>query len=728
MIRINRGTTGTRMLTLLTAMSLFIPAGAIMAQQAAVANLSLEARVLGTDGQPVKKSSILFFKAVDEQKDPNFPFWHDSVSGKTWQVFGGSAAGSGMTESRLSPGEYRITARFSHYSRGPIGLSEPIVLDGSQPHTVVTVRLVEGPTLTVRVIDAASGEPVVRPRARLRRRDGVLPKSWIFRYKPKSNPIIYESLLPGSYWLEVYRRAGCPGDMDFVSEEGRVEVEIEAGKDREITVKMHKSPLDQAEVERRWPWVVTGAVTDEQGRPLQGVEVRVNWGMGTLFRGGATTTDADGRYVLRFAGSRGVACAVIRASKSGLFEKNLNRQGNLIMSGKPSEEGNSWFGNQGNMLLPDKPRRIDFVMAPTASIHGELLDSQGKPMGGRYLHTKGAEMPPASGVLASNKTDANGAFEVRNVPPGRSWWFTIPKDKNRRDICSQPIALPGPGKYRVTMRLTSDDDGQNDRLEIFRATDEVGTEILEKILVDDPLAGPPVSAELQVKGREILCKAVQANTYWLGPPPVAVRSYQYRVNYRDAPPKDYQVTDPAKVSDTVRYGIGYRSAIHCLTTAGGRRVTFHRVAVDDRKIELVYNHRNALQTVFGNRELDPKRGLLNMTIGNGKLVLDAKTYALLEHSSGNLRETLSQHVDLGDGRYVPLAVRIQHDQTVFEWKFRVYEPGLWLFHSGHMLLEEGGKPRFAASVDNVRINGQQARVMYQPKVPQATEAENSLAE
>src|SRR5262245_14693107 len=52
--------------------------------------------------------------------------------------------------------------------------------------------------------------------------------------------------------------------------------------------------------EARGPWRAFGKVTDQDGKPLAGVEVRAHCGMGTLRRTGLATSSADGKYELNF--------------------------------------------------------------------------------------------------------------------------------------------------------------------------------------------------------------------------------------------------------------------------------------------------------------------------------------------------------------------------------------------------------------------------------------------
>jgi len=53
------------------------------------------------------------------------------------------------------------------------------------------------------------------------------------------------------------------------------------------------------------PWRAFGLVTDQDSRPIAGVEVSAHCGYGTLRNTGSATSGVDGRYALKFAGKWG---------------------------------------------------------------------------------------------------------------------------------------------------------------------------------------------------------------------------------------------------------------------------------------------------------------------------------------------------------------------------------------------------------------------------------------
>ncbi len=184
------------------------------------------------------------------------------------------------------------------------------------------------------------------------------------------------------------------------------------------------------------PWRAFGRVTDPDGRPLAGVEIWAHCGMGTLRRTGIATSGEDGRYELAFGPGilflRGAAtpqAATITAHKPGLFEENLNRQGNCLAApAMPDEEAiRGWDGSKDRLFLPDKPLELNFVMRPSGRVAGTLVDEQGRPLTGYSVALDGAKLPPSSSVVCSTYADEQGRFELEDIPTTYRYQLVVRK-------------------------------------------------------------------------------------------------------------------------------------------------------------------------------------------------------------------------------------------------------------------------------------------------------------
>ena len=170
-------------------------------------------------------------------------------------------------------------------------------------------------------------------------------------------------------------------------------------------------------------WSVAGRVVDEAGRPLAGVVVSAHTGMGTAFRTGKAETGADGEYRfnfgpgLRFTDGIELQGATISARKPGYFERNLSRQGDLLMARRLPEGEIGWGKKtKDDVILPGQTRRLDFVMLPAARLAGTLIDQDNRPLAGYGVSLTGEELPPSSSVIASVKTDDKGRFSISEIP------------------------------------------------------------------------------------------------------------------------------------------------------------------------------------------------------------------------------------------------------------------------------------------------------------------------
>lgn len=173
------------------------------------------------------------------------------------------------------------------------------------------------------------------------------------------------------------------------------------------------------------PWQAFGRITDHNGDPLAGVEVRAYCGSGTLRQTGTALSGEDGRYKLSFGpgivffdNTAKLQAATISARRPGYFEQNLNRQGDCLAAhADPGEDAlKNWGGGKNKLFLPDQPVELNFVMQPAARLAGKLVDEQDRPLAGYSVALNGADLPPSSSVLASTKTDDQGRFSLENTP------------------------------------------------------------------------------------------------------------------------------------------------------------------------------------------------------------------------------------------------------------------------------------------------------------------------
>jgi hypothetical protein len=274
-------------------------------------------------------------------------------------------------------------------------------------------------------------------------------------------------------------------------------VAIQEGQDAEVTVRMKSAPLDEQEIRRRWPWVLTGKVTDPQGKPVDGVTLRACYGTRMSPTAGQAFTGKDGSYAVRFTGTGFMYDAdrkrwiqphqqiIVWPSKPGIFERDLGRQGELVAGEEPPSRFQQWIKKPEEVLLRQQPRRIDFVLVPAAAIDGLLVDSRGNTLADQYLSLNGSTLPPLSHNLVSVPTEPKGEFQIDAVPLELSWWFEtrVIAGGQWRDLKSPPLSLTKPGRYRVKLQVPVDPQVTG-QLAIASVTDpqgaEVGSDVIQK--------------------------------------------------------------------------------------------------------------------------------------------------------------------------------------------------------------------------------------------------------
>ncbi|HVU90282.1 MAG TPA: carboxypeptidase-like regulatory domain-containing protein [Pirellulales bacterium] len=231
-------------------------------------------------------------------------------------------------------------------------------------------------------------------------------------------------------------------------------------------------PRNAARADDAKPWIAVGRVTDGSGEPMADVKVRAATGMGTLLGGGTTFTDAEGKYELRFGPgilivNEGPYCqaAAIGATKAGLSERNMNRQGDCVAAlsrvlDAPIDLSklDTWGKPAERVFLPGVRKEINFVMVPAARASGRLVDAEGKPLAGYSVSLTGKELPPAQNVIEHDTTDDQGRFELSDLPGEFAFQFLVePAERGPpwRAWASMPMTFADPGQRALSVAVKS---------------------------------------------------------------------------------------------------------------------------------------------------------------------------------------------------------------------------------------------------------------------------------
>jgi len=194
----------------------------------------------------------------------------------------------------------------------------------------------------------------------------------------------------------------------------------------------------------------------------------------------------------------------------------------------------------------------------------------------------------------------------------------------------------------------------------------------------------------------IIRRFAEVNRYWLLSPPTAVRQFSYTL-HRIGKDQEFAVPNPAKAPRARRTGMTYSTMLHQLAskpnTAAVRSIT-----EEGGRIRLTLAFNPPVRGACGNGVENSWSGYFNLGGDAGYLVLDAKRLLPLEAGMGSFTERFAEFVEVDKGHFVPLAITIQKEDMRFDWRFRLYEPGLWLFDDSRY-----GEQR-VAWIDQVKVN------------------------
>ena len=429
--------------------------------------------------------------------------------------------------------------------------------------------------------------------------------------------------------------------------------------------------------QRPAPSVITGRVTDEQGQPIEGAELSVFQGMGTLHRITSAKTGMDGRYTLRYyAGAPYEATIFAPPRKDGLVAKNFHQMGG------------------------------DWVMVPAASIAGELVDEDDRPIGNRKLCLGGAA-PRGCGVAGYCMTDTDGHFRISTLQPENDFRFYVASANfPRYEPQSQPFHLALGEPYQAKLRLATSNELGMELLEVFHIAEAKGNDLTGKIdgAVRIPASNnkfKPIDPKVQAQGRAVLDRLVEANRYWLLGPPPEVKHYEYDFLLDGEGPLHVIIDNPSMAHLWHRQGIAWHSGLHYLARHPDQAI-FDKVKIEGNQITLTYRLKKMTFVADGDG-IEKGDIYCGQNFYGGTLTVDRRTHTPSHHQCvvvSSRSETYSDFVEVDPGHYAPRMVEV-NSIVRRRWTFAIHGPGLWLFESNQPTT--GRQPK-QARMENVAIN------------------------
>jgi len=156
------------------------------------------------------------------------------------------------------------------------------------------------------------------------------------------------------------------------------------------------------------PIVLAGRITDESGRPIEGVKVQLYSGLATRWPGQGARTGPDGRY--RFDPLETGAHTLDEAEHVWCWHTGIT----LEHPDYASPDGSTWW----DVTTPIRARQRttqDFIFARAGRIEGVIQDAEGFPAGDLDLRIM-TEQEGRGCVYAT--TDHRGRFSTQGLAPG----------------------------------------------------------------------------------------------------------------------------------------------------------------------------------------------------------------------------------------------------------------------------------------------------------------------
>jgi hypothetical protein len=565
-------------------------------------------------------------------------------------------------------------------------------------------------------IDAVTGKPALSLYVTAEPIDRPLPPGQ-FPFRLDSvdgtrNGFVSKPLAPGRYQLWAAHSASNP-ENERLESERPVVVDIRPGETSCVVIRVSGRSLTEQEIDERWPWQVYGRVVDPSGSPIAGAVVRAHCGFGSIPCTGATLADAQGNYRLHFANGgfilekRAIYYASISAAKPGMFETNLNRQGDLAAAEPGAEYGGELF-RRDQLIYQHQPRRVDFVMDVAAELAVRVRTDRERDEKLERMHVslKGKLMPPGCSVVDSGPADRWGSIEFQAVPRGHEWYLEIEVDGET--VRSQPFRLSEPQRYAIDLDWRRDATGI-EVLDIASIKDALDRDQTLALIGNDPLSHSPAAASEQEEAREWLRRIGEANRDWLRAPSDEVGEYAYDFVMNDKPAHRYVVPRDRQVAGVVLQGIAFVSAAKWLIEKP-ENVVVRQIDRDEDRVTVSYSLLEAGHLSAGNGVLGSYHGFFSKGFRDGVIVFDPRTYQLLECRTHDVTEKFGDYCSLAAGRFVPGTIEItKGDEVRNHWKFAVYEPGLWLFDKS-VPPSDDALAR-SVRVTNVSIRGESAKRM-----------------
>jgi hypothetical protein len=175
----------------------------------------------------------------------------------------------------------------------------------------------------------------------------------------------------------------------------------------------------------------------------------------------------------------------------------------------------------------------------------------------------------------------------------------------------------------------------------------------------------------------------EVNRYWFRALSKDVQSFSYTFHLRGKEPRGITYDDYIAAKSWYREwypkGISYTGAARVLASLRDR-AKFRVVKVSEDETLIYFVLHDLPSTVAAGHGISGTwKGFFNTRMNEGQIKLDAKRMTPIWIEFDDRREVYSDYLQVADGYYVPRRVQIQSPGSEYDFRFRVYEPNMWLF-------------------------------------------------
>lgn len=214
--------------------------------------------------------------------------------------------------------------------------------------------------------------------------------------------------------------------------------------------------------------------------------------------------------------------------------------------------------------------------------------------------------------------------------------------------------------------------------------------------------------ELQTQGVEILQRVAEVNRFWLIAPPDAVQRYSYDFGQSGEEPRHFDVPDPRGAEPETRCAVTYNTAMRVLVQYPEQAI-ITAIEKEGDALRLDFRFDDMLKGAVGTGLAGRWFGYSGYGVTEGSLWLDPERHVPLSLVADPFTEWYDDYYALGEGHFVPLSILVEKagpgkDLIRYDWKFRVYDPGLWLFDMSMSSNGGSGPAAVSGQATNVRVN------------------------